>query len=125
MPTRGLRSIENPSTEILNKYFGEYSIASKSYQTHDDEDPLFQEVARVLLEYGFLHPRPPAMPKCRDGFVIAVFEGLQVDWSAIVVDSLRSAIASIVDRKKAWCGLAQWLTLLEPPIHAIKPKKQA
>ena len=63
------------------------------------------------------------MPKCRDGFVIAVFEGLQVDWSAIVVDSLRSAIASIVDRKKAWCGLAQWLTLLVPLVHAVKPKK--
>ena len=31
LPAEGLYSIENPSTEILTEYFGEYSIASKAY----------------------------------------------------------------------------------------------
>ena len=30
---RGLRSIENPSNQILFEYFGEYSIRSKGYRT--------------------------------------------------------------------------------------------
>ena len=29
----GLRSIENPSTEILIEYFGEYSLNNKAYRT--------------------------------------------------------------------------------------------
>ena len=88
------------------------------------EDPLFREVARVLLEYGFVHSRPPAIPKYKVGFVIAAFEGLQVDWTTIIADCLRSTIASLVEGKKEWTGLAQWLTLLVPPVLAIKPKKR-
>ena len=58
-------------------------------------------------------------------FIIATFERLKVDWSVIVADSLRTNITSLVNGKKAWCGLAQWLTLLVPPTRAIKPKKRA
>ena len=75
----GLYSIENPSIEILTEYFGEYSLASKAYRTQGGEDPLFRKVARVLLEYGFVHPRPLAMPKNKAGFIIATFGGIKVD----------------------------------------------
>ena len=71
--------MECPSNEILLEYFGVYSLSSKAYQTQGGKDLLFREVARVLLEYGFVHPRPPAMPKYRNDFVIAVYEGLKVD----------------------------------------------
>ena len=47
LPAGGLRSIENPSTEILTEYFGEYSLSSKVYRTQGGEDILFREVARV------------------------------------------------------------------------------
>ena len=47
-----------------------------------------------------------------------------MDLTAIIADYLWSAIASLVDGKKEWCGLAQWLTLLVPPVLAIKPKKR-
>ena len=49
-PARGLYSIENPSTEMLIEYFGEYSLASKAYHTQGGEDPLFKEVTCMLLE---------------------------------------------------------------------------
>ena len=100
LPAGGLHSMEKPSTVILTKYFGEYSIASKAYKTQGGENPLFQEVACVLLQYGFVHPCPPAMPKNRAGFIIATFEFLKVDWQVIIADSLRAGIASVVDEKK-------------------------
>ena len=85
---------------------------------------LFREVARVLLEYGFVHPRPPAMPKYRAGFLIAAYEGLKVDWVAIITECLKDAIESVAEVKKSWTGIAVWLTLLVPPILTIKPKKR-
>ena len=33
LPEGGVYSIENPSTETLTEYFGEYTIASKAYRT--------------------------------------------------------------------------------------------
>ena len=67
---------------------------------------MFWEVARAMMEYGFVHPRPPAIPKYRARFVIVAYEGL---W---------------VDEKKSWAGISQWLTVLVPPILPIKQKKR-
>ena len=106
------------------EYFGEYSLNNKAYRTQGGEDLLFREVARVLLEYGFVHPRPPAMPKYRAGFVIATYEGLKVDWVAIITECLKDAIESQAEGKKSRTDIAQWLTLLVPPILTIKPKKR-
>ena len=39
LPARGLCSIENPSTEILTEYFGEYFIASKAYRNRAERIP--------------------------------------------------------------------------------------
>ena len=74
------------------------------------ENVLFQEFAKIQLEYGFVHPRPSAMPKNWAGFIIATLEGLEVDWALITADSLLIAIAAVADgKKKAWTGVAQWL----------------
>ena len=102
--------MESPSTEILIEYFGEYSLSSKAYRTQGGEDPLFREVAHVLLEYGFVHSRPPAIPKYRAGFVLAAYEGLKVDWGTIIIECLKSAIEFLVEGKKSWTGVARWLT---------------
>ena len=98
--------MESPSTEILMEYFGEYTLSSKAYRMQGGEHPLFREVARVLLEYGFVHPRPPAMPKYRAGFVIVAYEALKVDWVAIITECLKAAIESLVEGKKSWTGVA-------------------
>ena len=48
--------MECPTNEILLENFGEYSLSSKAYRTQGEKDLLFREVARVLLEYEFVHP---------------------------------------------------------------------
>ena len=78
----------------------------------------------MLLEYGFVHSRPLAIPKYRARFVIATYEGLNVDWVTIITECLKSAIQSVAEGKKSWMGVAQWLTLLVSPVLAIKPKKR-
>ena len=76
----------------------------------------------MLHEYGFVHPQPPAMPKNRVGFIIATYEGFSMDWLVIIDDSLQAAIQSVVDGKKVWTAVAQWLILLTPPVLGIKAK---
>ena len=120
----GLRSIENPSNQILFEYFGEYSLSSKAYRTQGGQNLLFGEVARAMMEYGFVHPRPPAIPKYRAGFVIAAYEGLRVDWLHFITEGLKDAIGNLVDGKKSWAGIAQWLTVLVPPVLPIRQKKR-
>ena len=124
LPEGGIYSIENPSPETLTKFFGEYSLASKAHRTQGGEDPLFREVARVLHEYGFVYPRPLAMPKNKAGFIIATYTGVQVDWSVIIADCLRTAIESVQNSKKLWTVVAQWLTLLAPPVEPVRTKKR-
>ena len=73
-----------------------------------------------MMEYRFVHPRPPAIPKYRAGFVIAAYEGLQLDWLHFITEGLKDAIGNLVDGKKSWAGIAQWLMVLVPPILPIK-----
>ena len=56
----------------------------------------------MLLEYGFVHPRPLAMPKNKARFIIATYEGVKVDWPVIIANCLRAAIKSVQDGKKVW-----------------------
>ena len=100
--------MECPSNEILLEYFGVYSLSSKAYRTQGGKDPLFREVARVLLGYRFVHPRPPTMPKYKAGFVIAAYEGLKVDWLYFITEGLKDTIGDLVEVKKPWAGIAQW-----------------
>ena len=60
----------------------------------------------------------------RARFVIAAYEGLKVDWVTIITECLKCTIESLVEGKKSWKGVVQWLTLLVPPVLAIKPKKR-
>ena len=41
-----------------------------------------------------------------------------------VPECLKSAIESVAEGKKSWTGVAQWLTLLVPPVITTKPKKR-
>ena len=103
----GIRSIENPSNQILFEYFGEYPLSNKAYRTQGGHNLLFREVARAMMEYGFVHPHPLAIPKYRAGFVIAAYEGLRVDWIHFITEGLKDAIGNLVDGKKSWAGIAQ------------------
>ena len=41
--------------EVLERYFGEYSLSVKAYRTRDIPDPFFREIAKFLLEVGCVH----------------------------------------------------------------------
>ena len=84
---------------------------------------MFGEVAWAMMEYGFVNPRPPTIAKYQARFVIATYEGLQVDWLHFITTGLKDAIRNLVEGKKPWAGIAQWLTVLVPSILPIKQKK--
>ena len=121
----GLQTIELPSSQIFFEYFGEYSLSSKAYRTQGGANLLFGEVARALMEYGFVNPRPAAIAKYRAAIVIATFEGLQVDWLHFITEGLKEAIKHLVEGKKPWAGISQWLTVLVPPVSPIKHKQRS
>ena len=52
------------------------------------------------------------------------YEGLKVDWLYFITEGLKDAIDDLVGGKKPWAGIAQWLTVLVPPVLTIKPKKR-
>ena len=110
----GMRSIECPSNLILFEYFGENSLSSKAYRTQVGQNLLFGEVACTMMEYAFVHPPPPAIPKYRAGFVIATYEGLRVDWLHFITEGLKDVIGNLVDGKKPWAGIAQWADCVGP-----------
>ena len=129
LPEGGIFQIDNPTSEQLIKYFGEYSLASKGYRTQGGEDTLFREIARVLHEYGHVYPRPPVMPQNRAGMIIATYEGIKVDWPVLIADGLCAAIDVVRGKdgkegRKIWHAVTQWLTLLVPPVEAVQTKKR-
>ena len=65
------------------------------------------------------------MPKYKVSFFIAAYEGLKVDWVFFITEGLKDAIGDLVGGKKPWAGVAQWLTVLVPPVLTIKPKKRS
>ena len=126
LPEGGIFTIDNPTTEQLKKYFGEYSVGNKAYRTQGGEDALFREIARVLHEYGHVCSRPPSMPQNRDDLIIATYEEVKVDWPVLIADSLCAAIEFVRGKegRKIGTAVAQWLTLLAPPIEPVKTTKR-
>ena len=45
-------------TEVLERYFGEYSLSAKGYRTRDIPNPFFREIAKFLLDT----PKYPKIP---------------------------------------------------------------
>ena len=123
-PTIDLEEITEGTIQALTGLPPGELRSRKAYQTQGCEDPLFREVTHVLLEYVFVHSRPPAIPKYRASFVIAAYEGLKVDWTIIIADCLQSGIASLGEGNNALMGISQWLTLLVTPT-ACHPTEEA
>ena len=69
--------------DILLSYFGMYSPFAKAYRTQGGDDQLFQEVANFLLEVAYVNPHSYHMPKQKVGFIIATYEGENIDWGYI------------------------------------------
>ena len=75
----GEHHFEIPPSEVLERYFGEYSLSAKAYRTRDYLDPFFQEITKFLLEVGCVHPNAYGMSKQKAGIIISTFKGHGVD----------------------------------------------
>ena len=58
----GDHDVEIPSSMTLKEYFGEYSVSGKAYRTYGGSNTAFRELARILMEYVFVHTNPTSMP---------------------------------------------------------------
>ena len=68
----GFDVVQKMDKDVLKSYFGEYSPSAKAFQTQEGEDEFFHEVAKFLLEVGFVSPWFYYMPKKRDRFIIVI-----------------------------------------------------
>ena len=98
--------------DTLRSYFGEYSSSAKAFQTLGEED----EVAKFLLEVGFVSPRFYGMPKKRVGFIIATYEGETFDWGLLLAEALRDQLYGVQQKGKPMKTIfARWLSIVFPP----------
>ena len=58
----GEHEVEIPPSTTLKEYFGEYSISRKAYCTYGGSNKAFGEIARILMEYTFMHTNPTRIP---------------------------------------------------------------
>ena len=74
------RQLEMFPSEILERYYGKYSLSAKAFRTRDIPDPFFRDVAKFLLEVGCVQVNAYGMPKHKAGVMLATYEGTKVDW---------------------------------------------
>ena len=79
LDSTGERQLEMFPSEILERYYGKYSLSAKAFRTRDIPDPFFRDVAKFLLEVGCVHVNAYGMPKHKAGVVLATYEGTKVD----------------------------------------------
>ena len=84
----GFDVVQKMDKDTLRSYFGEYSPSAKAFQTLGGEDEFFYEVAKFLLEVGFVSPRFYGMPKKRARFIITTYEGEVFDWELLSAEAL-------------------------------------
>ena len=102
--------------DTLRSYFGEYSPLAKAFQMLGGQDDFFHEVAKFMLEVGFVTPRFYGMPKKRAGFIIATYEGETFDWGLLSAEALRDQLYGVQQKGKPMKTIfAKWLSILFPP----------
>ena len=79
LTSTGERHFEIAPSEVLECYFGEYSLSAKAYRTWDAPDAFFREIVKFLLEVGCVHPNAYGMLKQKAGIIISTFKGHVVD----------------------------------------------
>jgi hypothetical protein len=111
-----------PPAAKLKQYFGEYSASGKAYRTYGGPNKVFGEIARILMEYAFVHTNPTSMPQNKAAIIISAYEGHHIDWGVITGEGLRAAIASYQSGKKMLSVVSHFLTVLFPPSTLPSPR---
>ena len=118
----GEKHFEIAPAETLAKYFGEYSTTTKAYRTKEIHNAFFREVAKFLLEVGYVHITAYEMPKQKVGIIIDTFEEKVVDWGVIMGLTLREGIHVYQSGRKLRPIIQQYLTILFPPRRLPAPR---
>ena len=71
--------VEIPLPTTLKEYFGEYSASGKAYGTYRGSNKAFSELARILMEYAFVHTNPTSMPQNKATIIRSAYEGNRID----------------------------------------------
>ena len=100
------------SEEGLRSYFGEYSPSAKAYKTQGGRDAYFHEVAKFLLEVGFVSLRYYCMSKKRARFIIAAYEGEAFDWGILSGEALGEQLYNVQKGKTMKRIFTRWLSVL-------------
>ena len=118
----GDHDVEIPPATTLKEYFGEYSVSGKAYRTYGGSNKAFGELARILMEYAFVHTNPTSMPQNKAAIIISAYEGNRIDWGIITGEGLRAALASFQSGKKMLSVITHFLTVLYPPSSLSSPR---
>ena len=92
--------VEIPPSTTLQEYFGTYSISGKAYRTYGRSNKAFGEIARILMEYAFVHTNPMSLPQNKAAIIISEYKGKKIDWGIIMGEGVRAALASFQSGKK-------------------------
>ena len=114
LPRGGEYNVEAPPHQILEKYFGEYSLSPKAHRMHGSPNKLFGDLAHFFLKYMCIHQNPHSMPKKKAGLIILAHEGRKIDWGCITGEGIRAALASFKTGKRFLPVLAQYTAVLYP-----------
>ena len=86
LKNEGYNVMHTLDIDVLQSYFGEYSLSSKSYLTVGGLDVLSHDVAKFLFEAAFLSSKHYLMPKQKAWLIIVAYETVTVDWGYVTVD---------------------------------------
>ena len=89
----------------------------KLFKHKGGEDEFFHEVAKFLLEVGFVSPRFYCMPKKRVDFIIATYEGEIFDWGLLSTEALWEQLYGVQKGKPMKPIFARWLSVLFPTLR--------
>ena len=115
LDSTGGRQFEILPTELLERYYGKYSLSTKDFRTRDIPDPFFRDIAKFLLEVGCAHINAYGMLKHKARVVLATYEGTHVEWGTVTGAALREGLHSLQSRKKLRPIIQQYFTILFSP----------
>ena len=76
----GERQIDILPTEMLERHYGKYSESAKAFRTRDIPRPFFRDIAKFLLEAGYILP---------------TYDGTNVDWGIITGSTFREGLHAV------------------------------
>ena len=88
----GERYFHTPPTDVLDRYFGEYSAFAKAYRTQLAPNHFFRDITKFLLEVACAHLNSYEMLKHKAGVIVTTYEGKLVNWGIVTRATLAEGV---------------------------------